>query len=168
MLACQKCQTNFQKAGRSPQLYGRLWSYSRNVKEFQRDSWSCHFQTVFSEFLQNQISIEKKTRRGRPRWLKTLHWLAPPYCPICFWVYIYVYVFFLNFFLTCDRWLVTGDRWHMTHILGWTFSENFSSLALPVWGWECLEGILTKGWVNEWVNYWQIWLLEQHRLHRVC
>ena len=31
----------------------------------------------------------------------------------------------------------------MTHSVGWTFSQNFSSLALPVWDWECLEDILT-------------------------
>ena len=27
--------------------------------------------------------------------------------------------------------------------------QNSSSLALPVWDSECLEDILTKGWVNE-------------------
>ena len=50
---------------------------------------------------------------------------------------------------TCDTWHVTHDTWHMTHSVGWTFSQNFSSLALLVWDWECLEDILTKGWLNQ-------------------
>ena len=41
----------------------------------------------------------------------------------------------------------------MTHVAGWTFSQNLSSLALPVWDWECLEDILTKGSFNELINY---------------
>ena len=40
----------------------------------------------------------------------------------------------------------------MTHSVGWTFSQNFSSLALPVWDWQCLEDIWTKGSVNQSVN----------------
>ena len=41
-------------------------------------------------------------------------------------------------------WHVTCDMWHVTHDLfgGWTFSQNFSSLALPVcdlWYYEDLE-----------------------------
>ena len=50
--------------------------------------------------------------------------------------------------MTCDMWHVTCDTWHMTYIVGWTFSQNSSFLALPVGDWECLEDILTKGWVN--------------------
>ena len=42
--------------------------------------------------------------------------------------------------------------WHMTHIVGWTFSQNFDSLAFPVWDWECLEDILTEGWVTELIS----------------
>ena len=53
--------------------------------------------------------------------------------------------------MTCDMWHV----WHMTHIVGWTFAQNFSTLALLVWDWQCLEDICTnKGWVNQWMNEW--------------
>ena len=54
--------------------------------------------------------------------------------------------------MTFDMWHVTCDTWNMTHIEGWTFSQNFSSLALPVWDLECLEDMLTKGWVNRWMS----------------
>ena len=33
----------------------------------------------------------------------------------------------------------------MTHSVQRTCSQNFSSLALPVWDWQCLEYIWTKG-----------------------
>ena len=43
--------------------------------------------------------------------------------------------------------------------VGWTFSQNFSPLALPVWDWE---DIFTKGWVtqliNQLINKWRRWL----------
>ena len=54
--------------------------------------------------------------------------------------------------VTRDRWHVTRDTWHMTHSVGWTFSQNFNSLALPVWDWECLEDILSKGSLNQSIN----------------
>ena len=41
-----------------------------------------------------------------------------------------------------DTWHVTRDMWHMTRFGGWTFSQNFSSLALTVcdlWYYEDLE-----------------------------
>ena len=67
--------------------------------------------------------------------------------------------------IKCDMWHMTRDTchlpcdmWHMTHRVGWTFSQNLSSLALPVWDWECLEHILTKGWVNQWISKWRRWL----------
>ena len=46
--------------------------------------------------------------------------------------------------VTCDRWHVTRDTWQVTHDMlgGWTFSQNFSSLALTVydlWYYEDLE-----------------------------
>ena len=46
--------------------------------------------------------------------------------------------------MTCDTdtWHVTRDMWHMTRLGGWTFSQNFSSLALTVcdlWYYEDLE-----------------------------
>ena len=49
-----------------------------------------------------------------------------------------------------DTWHITGDTWHMTHSVGWTFYQNFSSL--PVWDWQCLEDIWTKGSVTELFN----------------
>ena len=52
----------------------------------------------------------------------------------------------------CDMWHLTQDTWHMTHCVRWTFSQNLSSLALPVLYWQCLEDIWTKGWLNEWVT----------------
>ena len=52
--------------------------------------------------------------------------------------------------VTCDTWHVTRDMWqvtrdtswHVTCLVGWTFSQNFSSLALTVcdsWYYEDLE-----------------------------
>ena len=41
---------------------------------------------------------------------------------------------------------------HMPHSVGWTFSQNLSSLALAVWDWQCLEDIWTKASLNESVN----------------
>ena len=46
--------------------------------------------------------------------------------------------------VTCDTWHVTRDcdMWHVTRLGGWTFSQNFSSLALTVcdlWYYEDLE-----------------------------
>ena len=58
--------------------------------------------------------------------------------------------------MTCDTWHMTHDTWHMTHDTwhvwggGWTFSQNFSSLALTVcdlWYYEDLEE------KDEWINY---------------
>ena len=45
---------------------------------------------------------------------------------------------------TCDKWHVTCDTWHVTWDMlgGWTFSQNFSSLALTIcylWYYEDLE-----------------------------
>ena len=55
--------------------------------------------------------------------------------------------------VTGDMWQVTHDTWNITHRVRWTFSQNFSSLAHPVWDWQCLEDILTKGLLNELINY---------------
>ena len=44
--------------------------------------------------------------------------------------------------MTGDRWQVTVDTWHS---VGWTCSQNCSSLALPIWHWQCLQYIWTKG-----------------------
>ena len=54
--------------------------------------------------------------------------------------------------MTRDTWHVTHDTWHLAHSVGWTFSKNFSSLALPVWDWEGFEDILGKGWRTQWIN----------------
>ena len=57
----------------------------------------------------------------------------------------------------------------MTNSVGWTFSQHFSSLAVPVWDWQCLENTWTKGLLNESVNEWITKLfIEQPQLHRVC
>ena len=42
----------------------------------------------------------------------------------------------------------------ITYSVGWTFSQNVSSLALLVWDWHCLEDIWTKGSVIELINWW--------------
>ena len=44
--------------------------------------------------------------------------------------------------MTRDTWHVKRDMWHVTCLGGWTFSQNFSSLALTVcdlWYYEDLE-----------------------------
>ena len=70
--------------------------------------------------------------------------------------------------MTCDRWHMTCDTWHTTHSLRWTFSQNFSSLALPVWDWVCLEDILTKGWFIQWINELMTKVIvEQPQLHQI-
>ena len=53
-----------------------------------------------------------------------------------------------------DTLQVTCDAWHMTLSVGWTFSKNLSSIALPFWDWQCLEDIWTKGWMIQWMNKW--------------
>ena len=59
--------------------------------------------------------------------------------------------------VTWDTWHVTRDMWHMTND-SWgegTFSQNFSSLALPVWEWTCYDDIFTKAdSVNQSINEW--------------
>ena len=53
--------------------------------------------------------------------------------------------------MTCDTWhvirgtrQVTRDTWHVTCCGGWTFFQNFSSLALMAWEWRCTEDISTN------------------------
>ena len=47
--------------------------------------------------------------------------------------------------MTCDKWHVTPDMWHVTHGGGWTFSDNNSYLALTVWDLWYLEDWDEKG-----------------------
>ena len=81
---------------------------------------------------------------------------------------------------------MTRDTWHMTHDMfggGWTFSQNFSSLALTVcdkWYYEDLEE--KAHGLTESVNHEAVYrtapatpgllitrlIVEQPRLHRVC
>ena len=46
--------------------------------------------------------------------------------------------------VTGDMWHVTRDMWHMTHGVVWTFSQNFSCLALTVWDLWCCEYLEEK------------------------
>ena len=55
--------------------------------------------------------------------------------------------FFLH--VSGDTWHVTHDKWHMKYSVGWTFSQNFSSLAFSVGDWQSFEGIWNKGWIYE-------------------
>ena len=53
----------------------------------------------------------------------------------------------------CDMWHMTCDIWHMTHGVAWTFSQNFSCLALMAWDLWCCEYLEEKAdWLTEWIN----------------
>ena len=71
--------------------------------------------------------------------------------------------------VTCDTWCVTPYTWHVTLGGGWTFCQNFSSLALSVWAGKWCEDLeenadrLTK-WINQ---LFTRLFIEQPRLHRV-
>ena len=68
--------------------------------------------------------------------------------------------------VTRDTWQVTCDMWHMTIGVLWTFSQNFSCLALMVWDSWCCEYLEEKDhWINQLVT--EV-IVEQPRLHRVC
>ena len=61
--------------------------------------------------------------------------------------------------VTCDRWRVTRDTWHvtrdtwhMTQGVGWTFSQNFSFLALNGLGFMMLWISGGKGSAIHWIN----------------
>ena len=57
--------------------------------------------------------------------------------------------------VTCDTRHVTQDMWHVTWCGGWTFSQNFSSLAFTVcdlWYFELLEE--KANWLTDWINKW--------------
>ena len=55
--------------------------------------------------------------------------------------------------MTRDMWHVTRDTWHVTRWGGWTFSQNFSSLALTVCVLCYYEDMEKKAhWLNNLVN----------------
>ena len=56
--------------------------------------------------------------------------------------------YFVMWQVTPERWHVTCDTWYIIHSVGWTFSQNFSSLVFPVLDWQCLKYIWTEGWVT--------------------
>ena len=70
----------------------------------------------------------------------------------------------------CDTRHVTHDMQQMTHVIRYIVcSQNFSSLALPVWDWQCLDYIWTKALLNELINKLMTEVIvEKTRLHRVC
>ena len=76
-----------------------------------------------------------------------------------FWKIIFFDVIFFNMWhVTGDTWHVTGDRRQVTcdtwHIVWDEHShKNFSSLALPVLNWQCIEDILGKGWLTDRLNH---------------
>ena len=61
--------------------------------------------------------------------------------------------------MTHDIWHVTRDTWHVTHDTwdvwgGWTFSQNFRSLALTVWDLGYYEDLEEKDeWINQLINH---------------
>ena len=72
--------------------------------------------------------------------------------------------------VTPDTWHVTRDMWHVTRLVGWTFSQNFSSPALTVCHLSYYEDLEEKDdSINELINQSMMRLfIEQPRLHRVC
>ena len=55
--------------------------------------------------------------------------------------------------VTCDTWHVTRGIWHVTCLGGWTFSQNFSSLALTVCDLCHYEDLEEKDdWVTDLMN----------------
>ena len=64
---------------------------------------------------------------------------------------------------------LTPDAWHMTHSVGWTFSQNFSSPALTVGDRQCLKDSELK---NDSINRCNELItkvcIEQPWLHMVC
>ena len=55
--------------------------------------------------------------------------------------------------VTRDTWHVTRDTWHVTRLGVWTFSQNFSSLALTVCDLGYYEDLEEKAHgLNEWIN----------------
>ena len=63
--------------------------------------------------------------------------------------------------VTCDTWHVTRymwhatcDIWHVTCLGGWSFSQNFSSLALTVYDlWYYTDLEEKDEWIIELINY---------------
>ena len=62
-------------------------------------------------------------------------------------------------------WHMTRDIWHVSHDRGgwWTFSKNFSSLALTVWDLKCFEDIsaFSLNVVLCWIRSVYPWVLSE-------
>ena len=55
--------------------------------------------------------------------------------------------------VTCCTWHVARDMWHAIHGSGYTFSKNFSSIALTDCERQCFEDMFIKDeWLNESVS----------------
>ena len=79
---------------------------------------------------------------------------------ICLWFGFRILYFYM-WQVTRDMWHVTGDTWQVTHEtwymthntwhIVWDehFLKNFSSLALAVWDWQCLEYISTNHYLGK-------------------
>ena len=108
-----------------------------------------------------------ENRRGKPRRLQTLHRLASPLCKKKKKIW---HVTPDTWHLTPDTWHLTLDTWHVTLGGGWTFCQNFSSLALSVRAGKWFEDLEEKDpSVNQSVNQSVTEVfVEQPRLHRVC
>ena len=59
---------------------------------------------------------------------------------------------FYTWHVTCDMWHMTHDTWHVTCCGGWTFSQNFSSVAPMVCDLWYLEDWEEKAhWLTGWM-----------------
>ena len=59
-----------------------------------------------------------------------------------------------NFFVVFKYIKKKISTWHVAHCGSWTFSQNFSSLALPVWDKQCLEDSEQKDYSMKLINEW--------------
>ena len=84
------------------------------------------------------LNVLISTRRGKPRWLQTLHRLAS-----------------LVFFLVKKRRRkkITHGMQHMIPVGRWTFSQNFRSPAHTVWELRCFEDLEEKDkWLHKLIS----------------
>ena len=112
--------------------------------------WWC--VEIYSKHYQSQ------TERARElKFSKNIH---PTLCVMCHVSRVTCHIFYILFYKKkkkrrqkklCDTWHLTHDTWHVTHDMdhmthggGWTFFENFSSLALLARERQWFEYIFTK------------------------